>query len=277
MFKVAGIQICSVQNHQENISRIKALIGKAADSGAKLIVLPEDCISIPAFFKDKIHVAKKVSNNSIIEKISNIAKSCGVWVIVGGVPIIQGSTDKFYNRLFVINDKGLIISKYDKIHLFDISLENEESYYESRYVIPGKDIVVCSSPFGQLGLSVCYDLRFPELYRLLVQKGANVIIVTAAFTKNTGIFHWKELLIARAIENFCFVIAINQTGKNAMNDTWGHSIIIGPWGNVISELGSEEDIIIADIDLQEVDRCRKQIPAIKNTKLLSSITGHAKL
>jgi predicted amidohydrolase len=200
-----------------------------------------------------------------------LARALGVYVHVGSLAVLV-SPDKAANRSFLIDRKGGIVARYDKIHMFDVDLANGERYRESRSYRAGEIAVLSDLPWGRLGLSVCYDLRFPALYRALAEAGASFLAIPSAFTKQTGEAHWHVLMRARAIENGCYVFAAAQGGRHENGrDTFGHSLVVDPWGRVIAEGGTEPGVVFADVDLAEVSAARARIPSLQHGRRFEMI------
>ena len=262
-FTVACVQLNSKQSVSNNLLNTKKYINKACDRGVDLIVTPE-ITNIVSLNKD--HLLKNTfleKRDPFLNEIKLIAKKRSVWILLGSI-IIKDEKSKLYNRSYLINSAGKIVCKYDKIHMFDVNISKSESYQESKIFTKGKKIVTAKLPWGRLGMSICYDLRFPTLYRKLCSNGANMISIPAAFTRPTGKSHWRTLIKARAIENLSFVFAPAQCGINSSTrKTYGHSMIVSPWGEVIAEMKGKPGIILAKIDISEVSKARKKIPSYK--------------
>ena len=260
MTRVAILQMVSSSNIKDNLSNLDVFFRKATDDGVKLLVLPENFALMGLLETDKLKIAENYGHGMIQDFISNLAKKYKIWVVAGSLPL-KHNDYKVKAASLVFDDQGVCVARYDKIHLFDVNLNDEESYQESSTIEPGDESVVVDTPIGKVGLSICYDLRFPELYRQLVLKGAEIITVPAAFTAITGAAHWEALLRARAIENLCYILAPNQGGKhdNGRN-TYGHSMIVDPWGKIHKELDEGFGLISEDIDLSHLRQLRKQFP-----------------
>jgi predicted amidohydrolase len=213
-------------------------------------------------------VAEK--DDAALPQFGALAEELGIWLLVGSLAI-KVSEGKTANRSYLIGPNGRIAARYDKIHLFDVNLPSGETYRESNTVAPGEEAVVASLPWGRVGLSVCYDLRFPQLYRALAKNGAEILTVPSAFTETTGKAHWHVLLRARAIENGCFVIAPAQGGTHANGrKTYGHSLIVGPWGDILAEAGTEPCVISAELDLGEIADVRARLPSLHHDRPFST-------
>ena len=267
-FTAACIQLSSTDNVADNLALTERMIREAASNGAKLIVTPENTCHIltPSIQKLKTAVAQDI--HPAIIQFSKLALELGVWILIGSIAV-KISDDKLANRSLLFSPEGSLFAHYDKIHLFDVKLPTGEVHRESDLIAPGSDLVLADTPLGKIGLSICYDVRFPQLYRALSQKGAQILAVPSAFTVPTGKAHWEVLLRARAIENGCFVIAAGQTGQHhGGRKTYGHSLIVSPWGEVIAEAGDEVGIIYGEIDLAQVDVARTSIPALTHDRAM---------
>ena len=266
ILKAACIQMTSGPEIGPNLKTAAGFIREAAGQGAKFIATPENLCHIRNPAKDKLKSALPQENNEAVKHFSSLARELGVWLLAGSLAI-KTDNDRILNRSFLFSAKGDIAATYDKIHMFDVELPTGEKHRESDLVQPGDKAVVVKTPWGGVGLTICYDLRFAYLYRALAQAGAAIITVPSAFTVPTGKAHWSTLLRARAIETGSFILAPGQTGEHQNGRrTWGHSMIIGPWGDVLAEAGTETGIIIADLDLQEVSKAREAIPALKHDR-----------
>jgi len=266
---VAAIQMASGPNVGANLSEAEKLIALAVDAGAKLVVLPENFAMMAMREKDRIDVAEQPGKGQIQDFLSRQASGRRIWIVGGTVPLVSNHPGRVRAVCQVYNDRGEIVSRYDKIHLFDVDIEQTgENYNESETTEPGDDIVVSNTPFGRLGLAVCYDLRFPELFRSMLDAGMQILAVPSAFTAITGSAHWDVLVRARAIENQCYVIAAAQGGYHINGrETYGHSMIVDPWGNILDELASGSGFVDADIDLGYVQRLRRSFPAVEHRRL----------
>lgn len=267
-FKAACVQVNASDNMTVNIETAMQSVRDAALQGAKLVLLPEN-VAMMAFGAGQIRAnAFAQADHPAIPAFLALAKELGVWLHGGTLAIKVG--DKIANRAFVFTPDGSIAATYDKIHMFDVDLGGGESYRESETFTPGSDKVLVDLPWGGLGITTCYDMRFPYLYRALAQAGAQFLAVPAAFTVPTGRAHWEVLLRARAIENGCYVFAPAQTGVHAGGrETYGHALIIDPWGEVIADAGDSPGIIIADIDTAKVAEARAKVPSLTHTRQIS--------
>lgn len=268
MFKVAAIQMNSSNKKGENIKNARELLSKAVNSGATLIVLPENFSFMGDSETDKLSVAEALNKGASIDFLKCSARNHKVWVAGGTIPLKTKDPQRVTNTLLLYNDQGEKVGRYDKIHLFDVNINEKESYFESNVIKEGNTPVTVKTPLGCLGLTICYDLRFPELYRELIHMGAEIFLVPSAFTYITGIAHWEVLLRARAIENQAYVIAAAQVGDHpGGRRTFGHSMIIDPWGKVLSEVDQDDGIAIADIDLTKVFEIRKKMPCLTQRRM----------
>lgn len=268
-FTAACIQNCAVNNTDQSVAECVSLINQAHDQGADLICLPEFCAHLHVEEKIFETGAAAESSHTALATFRDLAHNLSTWLLVGSIAVVDDDGNK-RNRSFLIDSSGDVTARYDKIHMFDVSLGDGEVYRESDTFTAGDKAVIVDTPFARLGLSVCYDLRFAALYRLLVQSGANVLTVPAAFTHTTGKAHWHVLLRARAIETGSFVVAPCQYGFHGKGRTYGHSLIIDPWGEILAE-GAEDtpDVVLADIDLQKVTEARSRIPALEHDRPLT--------
>lgn len=269
-FRVACAQMRSGRTVADNIASAEALIREAAAGGARYVVTPEMTNLLD---RDRAEVLAKIASEAddpTLTRLSEVAAELGIVVHIGSLAI--HTPDGVANRAFVIGPDGEVIAKYDKIHMFDVDLANGESWRESNTYRPGEQAVVVDLPDSdvRLGLAICYDLRFPHLFRALAKAGAGLLAVPAAFTRQTGEAHWNVLLRARAIECGAYVVAAAQGGKHEDGrETYGHSLVVDPWGVVVAEAGTEPGVIFADIDPAKVAEARGRIPALKNDRLFA--------
>jgi deaminated glutathione amidase len=260
--KVAGIQMASSPNVSSNLVEAERLIGLAANEGAKVIVLPEYFCIMGTKETDKVTVREKPGDGPIQGFLSKMAKQHKIWLIGGSVPLASNYPNKVRNSCLVYNDKGEQVARYDKIHLFGLDLGTEH-YHEENTIESGEKVVVVDTPYGKIGLSICYDLRFPELYRAMGE--VDMIVVPAAFTETTGKAHWETLVRARAIENLCYVIASAQGGYHLSGrETHGNSMIVDPWGVILDRLPRGSGIVIASINTHYQQSLRNSLPALKH-------------
>jgi len=264
IFKAAMIQMRSGLTPGANIDDAVRLIGEAKTAGADYVLTPEMTNILAAKREQLFAVAVEEEVDASLATFRELARKLAIYVHVGSLAI-KISPDRAANRSFLIDPKGDIAARYDKIHMFDVDLAGGESYRESRNYRPGELAVLADLPWGRLGLTVCYDLRFPALYRALAEGGATVLTIPSAFTKQTGEAHWHVLIRARAIENSSFVFAAAQGGKHENGrETYGHSLIVDPWGRILAEGGTEPAVIMAEIDPAEVANARARIPSLQH-------------
>ena len=261
MFRVSCIQLCSSDCIKDNLKRSEKLIKKAVSQKANLIITPEVSSKFSLNKKKLLQVATTMNKDSYLLGIKRLAKKYKKWILIGS--LIIKNKKKLLNRSVLVNDKGKIKTFYDKIHMYDAKLSKSEKYFESKTFKAGKNIKVVSLPWGKLGLSICYDLRFPNMYRKMSKRGAIFFSIPSAFTETTGRRHWHTLLKARAIENFSYVFAPGQAGKHCNGrKTYGHSLIVSPDGKILKELGKREGVITTTIDPKKPVRLRKTIPSV---------------
>ncbi len=264
--RLAAIQMVSTRTVRKNLQAAQQLITKAVNEAAELVVLPENFALMGQTEKDKLDCAEVEGDGPIQGFLSTQARESSVWVVGGTVPLKTRSESKIAVACLVYNDKGQQVARYDKIHLFDVTVPgSSESYQESDTIEKGALPVVLDSPVGRLGLAICYDIRFPELFRKMLDSGLDVIALPAAFTAKTGKAHWEILLRARAIENQCYLVAANQGGRHANGRrTYGDSMIVDPWGVVLTRKKEEPGIVVADFDPAELARIRESFPALRH-------------
>jgi deaminated glutathione amidase len=263
-FKAAMIQMRSGLTPAANIDDAARLIGEAKSASAGYVLTPEMTNILAAKREQLFAVVVEEEKDTSLAAMRELARKLGIYIHIGSLAI-KLSNDRAANRSFLIDPKGDIAARYDKIHMFDVDLADGESYRESRNYRPGELAVLADLPWGRLGLTVCYDLRFPALYRALAEAGATMLAIPSAFTKQTGEAHWHVLMRSRAIENGSFVFAAAQGGRHENGrETYGHSLVVDPWGRIISEGGTEPGIIMAEIDLAEVAKARARIPSLQH-------------
>lgn len=262
--RVALVQINSRHDKEANIRRAEELIDQAAATGARVVALPE-YVDFLGPREQHDEIAESVPG-PITERFAAKAKEHSIYVLGGSMHERTGTPGKFYNTSVLIDPTGEIIAKYRKIHLFDIDLSGNVSANESATILPGDEIVTAEIDGHTVGLTICYDLRFPELYRLLALRGAEILFVPAAFTMFTGKDHWHTLLKARAIENQAFVLAPGQFGAHEPNDArcYGHSLVVDPWGTVLADSPDKEGVVTADLDFEYLEKLRTQLPSLAN-------------
>lgn len=278
--KIAAIQMASGPQLQANLMAAMKLIKEAADKGAQMAVLPENFVLMPMQETENIDIAENYKQGHIQSSLADCARENEIWIVAGSIPLKTEVAGKVTSSSLMFNSDGEIVARYDKIHLFDVTFDHDdigsasskdentaETYHESAIFEAGTRVVVVDTPFGKIGMSICYDLRFPTLYREMVSQGAQILLVPSAFTAVTGKVHWKPLLRARAIENQCYVIAAAQGGYHVNGrETWGHSMVIDYWGQQHGVLEKGSGSIIIDIDLDAQALTRKNFPVLKHRK-----------
>ncbi|WP_439543760.1 carbon-nitrogen hydrolase family protein [Hyphomicrobium sp.] len=265
-FRVGLVQMCSGRDLSRNVRDATALIREAASGGADYIQTPEVTNLMELDRERLFAAAEPESTNAALQHFRELARELSVWLHIGSL-VIKVTDQKLANRAFIISPAGDVVARYDKIHMFDVDLPNGEVYRESANYEPGSKAVVAPLPWGGLGLSICYDLRFPHLYRALAKAGASFLAVPAAFTRVTGEAHWVTLLRARAIEAQCYVFAAAQGGQHEHGrETFGHSLIVSPWGQVLAEGGVHPSVILADVDLSLIGDVRSRVPSLRHDR-----------
>ena len=263
-FKAAMIQMRSGMTPGVNIDAAARLIGEAKAAGAQYALTPEITNIMESKRERLFATIVEEERDTSLATLRELARKLSLYIHVGSLAIKVGH-DRAANRAFLIDPKGNIVARYDKIHMFDVDLGNGESYRESNNYRPGELAVLADLPWGRLGVTICYDLRFPALYRALAEAGATMLAIPSAFTRQTGEAHWHPLMRARAIENGCFVFAAAQGGKHENGrETYGHSLIVDPWGRVLAEGGTEPGVVMAEIDVGEVAKARARIPSLEH-------------
>ena len=264
--KIACVQMTAGPEIGPNLDAVVALIREAASGGARFVLTPENTSIIEPKRERALAKSFPEETHPGLPLLSALAKELGIWLLIGSMAI-RVEPERLANRSFLIDDQGRIVARYDKIHMFDVDLPNGESYRESERMRPGAQAVLAPTPWGPLGMTVCYDLRFPHLYRDLAKAGAAMISVPSAFTVPTGKAHWHVLLRARAIEAGAYILAPAQCGEHAGGRrTYGHSLIVSPWGEILAEAGETPGIIAAEIDLSKVAAARTMIPSLHHDR-----------
>lgn len=264
-FTIAAIQMVAAPTAEENLANIDALVREAAARGARLVALPENAAIMGRHERDKVAIREADGDGPIQRHLAALAAREKVWLVAGTVPLAADVPDKVRAACLVFDDAGRRVARYDKIHLFGFATDTER-YHEAGTIEAGATPVALDSPFGRLGLSVCYDVRFPELYRALGP--VDLLFVPSAFTVTTGRAHWELLLRARAVENQCWVIAPAQGGRHANGrETWGHTLVVGPWGDVLAMRATGPGVVLAEIDPAVLARVRTSLPALEHRKL----------
>ncbi len=263
--RIAGVQMASGPNVKGNLNEAARLIEIAAEQGAKLVALPEYFPIMGMRDRDKVAVREEPGKGPIQSFLSETAREHGVWIVGGSVPLVATTANKVRNACLVYDDRGKLAARYDKIHLFGFEM-GKERYAEHETIEPGDSIVTVDTPFGRIGLSICYDLRFPELYRAM--KEVDLITVPSAFTETTGKAHWETLIRARAIENLAYVLAPAQGGYHVNGrETHGDSMIVDPWGVVLDRLPRGSGVVVAGVNLAYLKRLRQSLPALVHRTL----------
>lgn len=263
--RIAGVQMASGPNVAANLNEAGRLIGMAVGQGARLVALPEYFAIMGMQDTDKVKAREEDGDGPIQQFLSATARRHRIWIVGGSVPLVADDAHKVRNSCLVYDDKGKRVARYDKIHLFGFEM-GKERYSEERTIEPGRDVKVIDSPFGRIGLSICYDLRFPELYRAM--KDVDIIMVPSAFTETTGKAHWETLIRARAIENLAYVLAPAQGGYHLNGrETHGDSMIVDPWGVVLDRLPRGSGVVVAGVNPVYVQQLRKSLPALRHRTL----------
>jgi deaminated glutathione amidase len=273
-FTVSCVQFTSARDYDPNIRVVSDLIRRARDGGADFVLTPENTGLTEPVGKLRRQKACDEANHPVLAALREVARETGVWLLIGSLAIDLAREPgtavgerRLANRSYLVNPAGMIVARYDKIHMFDVDLAGGESYRESNAFRPGNQTVLAETPWGVLGMSVCYDLRFPHLYRALAQAGADFLAIPSAFTVPTGKAHWHVLLRARAIENGCFVFAPAQWGEHAGGRrSYGHSLIVDPWGEVLADGGEGPGIITAPIDPARIAKARGMVPSLQHDR-----------
>jgi deaminated glutathione amidase len=272
-FRAALVQLCSGREIASNMAFATGLIRAAAGQGAHYIQTPENTALVELSTERLFERVRSEEETAILRDFSDLASKLGVWLHIGSIAI-RVDEQKAANRSFLFAPDGSVAARYDKIHMFDVDLPSGESYRESKNYRAGDTAIHVRLPWGTLGMTTCYDLRFPEQYKALAQAGADFLAVPSAFTRQTGQAHWHVLLRARAIETGCFVFAAAQGGDHEVGRaTYGHSLIISPWGEILAEGGEEPGLVSAHIDVSQVAAARQRIPALKHARPFDVISA----
>ena len=272
VLRAALLQLCSSDQPDQNLATVKAMMAEAAASGAGFVLTPEvtNCLSTSRSHQQEVLCLEE--DDPTLAGLRDQAARFGVWLSIGSLALKTRDADgRFANRQFLITPEGEIAARYDKIHMFDVAVSETETYRESASYRPGDRAVLAHTPFGVLGLGICYDLRFPGLFRRLAQAGAQILTIPSAFSPATGAAHWHSLIAARAIETGCYVLAAAQTGPHSLTrgkprSTYGHSLAVSPWGEVLSDSKREVGIRFVDLDLNEVDKARTRVPSLTHDR-----------
>lgn len=268
-FKVAALQMASGPNVAGNLSEARRLIENAVTQGARLVVLPE-FFSIMGMKEEDMVAAREQAGTGVMQNfLAEMARKHRIWVVGGSIPLVANAPNKIRNTCLVFDEDGEQVARYDKIHLFNLDLGNEH-YHEANTIEAGNQVVVVDSPFGRIGLAICYDLRFPELFRAM--KSVDIVVLPAAFTATTGKMHWETLVRARAIENLTYVIAAAQGGYHVNGrETHGHSMVVDPWGRILDELPRGSGVVIAEVNPSYQASLRASLPALTHRTLGCSV------
>lgn len=269
MSLVAAIQMASGPNVNANLLEAARLIKLAAEAGAKLVVLPENFAIMGMSDFDQVKIREQDGSGMIQDFLAEQAARHGIWLVGGTIPLAAHDPDRINAACLVFDDTGKRVARYDKIHLFDVRItETDEHYTESETIEPGDKIVVLDTPFGKMGLAVCYDLRFPGLFRRMSEEGVELFVLPSSFTAITGKAHWDVMVRARAIENMTYVIASAQGGYHANGrETYGHSMIVDPWGVPLDTLPRGSGVVVADLDLKRLHEMRRSFPVLEHRKI----------
>ena len=275
--QICAIQMSSSTSVEDNISDIEQQLSTLEQAQQQLVLLPECCLFFGGKDKAQLTLAQEnKDNNGLKNSLAALAKNYNVFLVAGSIPVLSNRPGKFTNSCFVFSPEGKELGDYDKIHLFDVAVQDsEKNYCESRYAKAGERVSVVNIAGIKVGLSICYDLRFPELFRQLCQQGAKIITVPSAFTRVTGAAHWQTLLQARAIENQVYIVAAGQEGVHVNGrETWGHSMIISPWGEILTQLDTGKGIICAEYQEQELDKVRKAMPVNTHNRFKNKLMSY---
>jgi deaminated glutathione amidase len=274
--RIAAVQMCSTEDVSANLAKAGDLVKAAAGAGANLIGLPENFAYLGSDRDHKLSIAESLgpdgvggTDGPVLSAMRRLAAETGAWLLLGGFPEkVDGQPGKLANTSVLLDSTGVIRARYRKMHLFDVEIPGGHRFCESDTVAAGNESVVAATPFGALGLAICYDLRFPELFRVLTEKGAQILAVPAAFTRETGKDHWHVLLRARAIENQCFLFAPAQWGfHGGKRASYGHAMVIDPWGVVLAECGERDSFALAPLDFDYQASVRKTLPCLGHRRL----------
>ncbi|MBK0326068.1 carbon-nitrogen hydrolase family protein [Rhodobacteraceae bacterium F11138] len=272
MTRTALLQLTSGDDPAENLPMVQSMVADAAAQGAEFVLTPEvtNCVSTSRTHQNRMLTLE--GDDATLAALRAQARDLGVWLLIGSLGLKTGDADgRFANRSFLIAPDGSVRARYEKIHMFDVQVTPEETYRESDGYRPGDRAVVADTPFGAVGLTICYDVRFPYLHRALAQAGARILTVPAAFSHVTGAAHWHALLRARAIETGCFVLAPAQCGQHVatrgqQRRTYGHSLAVSPWGEVLLDAGEAPGVYLFDMDAQAIDAARRKVPSLQHTR-----------
>lgn len=273
IIKVAGVQMASGPNVNANLIEAGRLISLAADAGAELIVLPENFAIMGMKEQDKVQIKETLGAGPIQDFLAEQARKYGIWLVGGTIPLQATDPDKVRAACLLYDDQGQVKAHYDKAHLFDVHIfQSDENYNESETIEPGDEIIVTDTPFGRMGLAICYDLRFPEMFRSMADLGVDIVAIPSAFTAVTGKAHWEPLVRARAIENQCYVVAAGQGGYHVNGrESYGDSMIVDQWGQILDRLTSGSGFVIANYDREQIRKVRKTFPVLEHRKIVCQV------
>ena len=270
--RAALVQMTSSDSPDENLATLRRMVDEAADGGAGFVLTPEVSNCLSTSRAHQARVLRHEEEDETLAAMRDLARERGLWLLLGSFGILTHDGDgRFANRSYLLGPDGAIAAHYDKIHMFDVEVSAEETYRESDGYRPGDSAVLAHTPFARVGMSICYDLRFPHLYRSLAQRGAEILTVPAGFSFETGRAHWEPLLRARAIENGAYVLAPAQCGVHEASEgkqrrTHGHSLAISPWGEVLADGGDAPGLVFVDLDMAEVSRARRRVPSLSHDR-----------
>jgi predicted amidohydrolase len=265
-FKVACVQNCATNDMPANLATVERLVRDAHGQGASLVCLPEFFCNLEPADGSYYDNGFDLDFHPALAALRMLGRELGLWLLLGSIPV-KAAERKVHNRSIVLDPLGHLIASYNKIHLFDVAIKDGQSYKESNGVAAGGEAVIAALPWGGLGLTICYDVRFPYLYRQLAQRGASFLSIPAAFTAKTGAAHWHTLVRARAIETGCYVFAPGQCGTRPWGRaTFGHSLIVDPWGTVLADGGEDECVVVAEVDPARVEEVRRMIPSLSHDR-----------
>lgn len=274
-FRVACIQINSGNDLAANLAALRQMVTEAAEGGAKFVLTPEYCLMMDGSGRVMRENALAADGGQPLQELQALSRALRLWLLVGSLTLKTGE-ERIVNRSFLISDSGAVVATYDKIHMFDVTLPDGKVIRESSSYRPGERAVVAATPWGKLGMTICYDVRFPHLYRALAQQGAAFITVPSSFQRQTGKVHWHTLLKARAIENAAYIFAPAMCGEHPGNrQTYGHALIVDPWGEVLADGGEEPGIVYADIDPARVAKIRTMMPSLEHDRLYVLAAGES--
>lgn len=272
-FKVACVQNCATNDMPANLATVERLVRAAHEQGAALVCLPEFFCNLEPADGSYYDKGFDADQHPALAAMRGIGRELGLWLLLGSMPV-KAADRKVHNRSIVLDPQGAVVATYNKIHLFDVAIKDGQSYQESNGVAAGAEAVIAALPWGGLGLTICYDLRFPHLYRQLAQHGASFLSIPAAFTAKTGAAHWHTLVRARAIETGCYVFAPGQCGTRPWGRaTYGHSLIVDPWGTVLADAGEQEGVVVAEVDPARVTEVRRMIPSLSHDRAIAAPQG----